>query len=130
MKVNFKYCILFCHKNNKKQIIRVSSLSIISVELSFKSVYPTTNLRKFQFLEDVLASQNIAWDIFTHMLPPAQPSPLTPFIVLPLQSPAVTNFLQVLSSPLKWPWLWILGYSYFIWFAIFCKYIGFCHIAR
>ena len=70
--------IFLSSKNNKKkqalhETIRASSLSIISVKFFFKPVYPTMVLKSFNFgklqlLEDVLASQILTLDIFTHML--------------------------------------------------------------
>ena len=72
----------FCHQETIKnrqalhEIIRTSSLSIIFVELSFKSVYPTRVVKNFKFMENCnswkmyFQVKILTLEIFTHMLPP------------------------------------------------------------
>ena len=89
------------------EIIRVSSLSIIFVEFSFKPLYPTMVVKNFKFLENYnswkmfLQVKILTLDIYTHMLPPPPPpSPPAP-PPIPHITPAVTTLLQALSSPLR-----------------------------
>ena len=85
------------------EIIRVSSLSIIFVEFSFKPLYPTMVVKNFKFLENYnswkmhLRVKILTLDIYTHMLPPLPPPPYP----IPHITPAATTLLQVLSSPLR-----------------------------
>ena len=90
---------VFCHqKTAEKQttfaeIIRISLLFIIFVELFFKPVYPNMVAKKFKFMENYnsrmmyLQVKILTLDIFTHMLPP--PPPLLP--LLPLQAAMTWN---------------------------------------
>ena len=112
----------FCHQKTIKnrqalhQIIRALPLCIIFVEFCLKPVYLTLVVEILKFMENCNAKEMylqvkiLALDIFTHMLPLI---PSIPPIVLAVKT------LQVLSSPLRWRWLEILSYLYFIWFVIF-----------
>ena len=99
------------------EVIRASSLSIIFVEFSFKPVNLTMVMKIFKFMENYnswkmyLQVKILNLEIFTYILQPLPP--------IPPISPAVRSLLQVLSSPLRWPWLGILSYLYFMWFVIF-----------
>ena len=53
-------------------------------------VLKSFNFGKLQLLEDVLASQILTLDIFTHMQQQPPPPPITPI------APPVTTLLQVL----------------------------------
>ena len=72
---------------------------------------------KLQILEDVLARQNIGCRYFYSY------ATIAPAIS-PI-APVVRILLQVLLSPLRWPWLGILGYLYFIFYMI-CNFFK-CH---
>ena len=112
----------FCHQKTIKnrqalhEIIGALSLSIFFVEFSVKLVYLTLVVEILKFMENYNAWETylqvkiLALDIVTHMLPPI---PSIPPIALAVKT------LQVLSSPLRWPWPEILGYLHFIWFVIF-----------
>ena len=108
----------FCHQKTIKnrqglhKIIRDSLLSIIFFQSCISHHCENFQIYgKLHFLEDVLASQNIDSRYFYSY---AATIPSISLIV-----PAVRTLLQVLSSPLRWPWLGILDYLYFKWFVIF-----------
>ena len=118
---HFKYCIIFLPSKaikTNKLCMKLLGLHLFHIFcwIFFEtciSHYGSENFQiygKLQFLEDVLVSQNID---SRHFYLYAATAPPIPHI-----APAVRTLLQVLSSPLRWPWLGILGYLYSIFYTI------------
>ena len=119
---------LFCHQKPKKTKTKTKRdklcMKLLGLHLSpyfllnfLSNLYISPLLWKFSNLLKITipgrcTCKSKYWSrYFYSMVPPLHP--------IPPIAPVVRTLLQVLSSPLRWPWLWILGYLYFIWFVIF-----------